>query len=59
MSTISSTLMDTKSKILFVFFGALVVCSTLVSYYKYAVRGDITFFQNEDSVPDPFDIVKN
>lgn len=51
--------MDTKSKILFVFFGALVVCSTLVSYYKYAVRGDITFFQNEDSVPDPFDIVKN
>jgi len=34
----------------------LVGLSVVVSYYRYIVRQDFTYFQTEEQVPDHFDI---
>lgn len=50
--------MDKKSKILIIFFLALMIGVTSVCYYRYILKKNFTVYTEEESIPSINDMLK-
>ena len=51
--------MDKKSKILLLTFIILIVISIIITYKKYLIDNQITFFVDPNNIPSGWGIIKN